>query len=49
MSKIGINNLLVNIMVNKKGPKVILKSVIGPSEGPKMVFNLCQLQSGTNF
>ena len=49
-SKIGINNLLVNIMVTQKGPKVIVKNVIGPSEGPKMVFNLCQfLQFGANF
>ena len=37
-------------MGTKKGSKVIIKNVIGPFEGPKMVFNLCQfLQFGANF
>ena len=37
-------------MVTWKGPKVIVKNVIVPFEGPKMVFNLCQfLQFGSNI
>ena len=37
-------------MGTKKGSKVIIKNVIGPFEGPEMVFNLCQfLQFGANF
>ena len=34
----------------QKGHKVIVKKVIGPFEGLKMVFNFCQfLQVGVNF
>ena len=33
-----------------KDLKVIVKNIIGPFEGPKMVFNLCQfLQFGASF
>ena len=38
------------IMATQKGSKVIAKKVIGPFEGLKMVFNLCQfLQVGANI
>ena len=37
-------------MGTQKGPIVIIKKVIGPFEGLKMVFNLCQfLQVEANF
>ena len=49
-SKIGVNKSLVIIMGIQKGHKVIVKKVIGPFEGLKMVFNLYQfLQVGANF
>ena len=47
---IGINNSSVNIMRTQKNPKVIVKNAIGPLEGLKMVFILCQfLQYRANF
>ena len=49
-SQTGINNSLVIVMGTKKSPKVIVTNVIGPFEGPKMIFNLSQfLQCGVNF